>query len=329
MVHLQHTPGRTAVVDGQEYLFFSGYSYLGMQYVPEFIELVKEGTDRYGWLFPSSRISNTQLDLFIEFEHNLAETAGTEDAVCFSSGFMAGRAVMNVLKGEAVSCAPNTHPAICTGDTGYASFTQWKDNIGNASVVCLDSVNPLTAVVNDVSFLQHMSGNITCVIDDSHGAGLLNNGRGISGSLKKNEQTNHILSFSLSKSYGISGGAACCTKFIADKLRTTSQYTASTSISPALAYAFIRGRHLYEQQRRKLYENIAAFDQLTLHRFSAGHQLPIFILPPGYEAEKLKHENILISSFAYPDPSGKRINRVIVNALHTNEDLERLAGALK
>jgi 7-keto-8-aminopelargonate synthetase-like enzyme len=55
------TPGRTALIKGKEYLFFSGYSYLGMQQVPEFAALVKEGIDKYGWLFPSSRISNTRL----------------------------------------------------------------------------------------------------------------------------------------------------------------------------------------------------------------------------------------------------------------------------
>ena len=61
---LNATPGRTAVVNQQEYLFFSGYAYLGMHQVHAFIELIKEGIDTYGPLFPSSRISNTQLRLY-------------------------------------------------------------------------------------------------------------------------------------------------------------------------------------------------------------------------------------------------------------------------
>lgn len=328
MFHLQHTPGRTAIMDGKEYLFFSGYSYLGMQYVAEFIELVKEGIDKYGWLFPSSRISNTQLQLFEEFEEKLAEIAGTEAAVCFSSGFLAGRAVMHVLKDEAHSCAPNTHPAICIEKSSRQSFKVWKDNIGDASIICFDSINPLTAEVNDVSFLQGITRKVTCVIDDSHGAGLLNNGRGVSGSFKSNQYADHIISLSLSKSYGIAGGAACCEKKIADKLRSTSQYTASTSLSPAFAYAFLNAQHLYEQQRRKLIQNITIFDQLTQNRFSPGSHVPIFILPAHLNTEAIENNGILISSFAYPDPAGEKINRVVVNALHTEEDLYRLAEVL-
>ena len=72
MFTLNDTPGRTAIANGKEYLFFSGYSYLGMSHVPEFAELIKEGIDKYGWLFPSSRISNTQLELFTQFEAKLS-----------------------------------------------------------------------------------------------------------------------------------------------------------------------------------------------------------------------------------------------------------------
>src|SRR5947199_10832782 len=81
------TPGRTAIVNGEEYLFFSGYSYLGMQHMPEFIALIKEGIDKYGWLFPSSRISNTQLKLYEECEALLSSVTGAEDTVLVSSVF--------------------------------------------------------------------------------------------------------------------------------------------------------------------------------------------------------------------------------------------------
>jgi len=65
------TPNRIAIINGKEYLFFSGYNYLGMNSVPEFAALVKEGTGKYGWLFPSSRISNTRLKIFEEAEELL------------------------------------------------------------------------------------------------------------------------------------------------------------------------------------------------------------------------------------------------------------------
>src|SRR3954453_15264790 len=91
MLTFNERPGRTAFVNNEEHLFFSGYSYLGMQYVPEFVALLKEGIDKYGWLFPSSRISNTRLKLYEECEVLLSSVTGTEDTVLVSSGFTAGR----------------------------------------------------------------------------------------------------------------------------------------------------------------------------------------------------------------------------------------------
>jgi 7-keto-8-aminopelargonate synthetase-like enzyme len=122
MFNLSNNPGRTAIVNGKEHLFFSGYSYLGMNHVPGFVELVKEGIDKYGFLFPSSRISNTQLDLFNEFEAKLSAITGMEATVCFSSGFLAGRAVADMYQGEDYTCAPQTHPAICLNKQSAAGF---------------------------------------------------------------------------------------------------------------------------------------------------------------------------------------------------------------
>jgi 7-keto-8-aminopelargonate synthetase-like enzyme len=327
MFHLQHTPGRTAIINGKEHLFFSGYSYLGMGHVPEFVELIKEGIDKYGLMFPSSRISNTRLDLFEQFENKLSEITGMEATVCFSSGFLAGRAVIDIFKNEHISCAPQSHPAICLERNQIQGFDEWTQCIGAMSAVLFDSVNPLTAEVTDTSFINSINRQITCIIDDSHGAGLLNNGSGIRSSLPKKGKTYYILTYSLSKAYNIIGGAVSCSKDIAEQLRKSAFYTASTSISPAYAYAFINGQALYDQQREKLRNNIVKFNTLTKNQLKSHPDLPIFILADVNE-KKLEEAGIIISSFAYPDPNGKKINRVVLNALHTEEDLQSLAEAL-
>lgn len=327
MLNLENTPGRTAVIDGKEHLFFSGYSYLGMNHVPGFIELVKEGIDKYGLLFPSSRISNTQLDLFSAFEAKLSEITGMEETVCFSSGFLAGRTVAELFKHEKYSCAPHTHPALYI-DASTGSFVDWKQRANEANILLFDSVNPLTAEVNNVSFLEEISKEVTCVIDDSHGAGLLNEGAGISKSLQNNEHINYIFTYSLSKAYNLVGGAVSCSADVAKLLRTSTYYTASTSISPAFAYAFIKGQELYSKQRQKLQKNIQLFSSVTNNKFRSHPELPIFILPADTDEKKLEEAGFIISSFAYPDPSGEKIKRVVLNALHTEDDLHRLADHL-
>ena len=87
MVTLSQAPGRTTLINGKEHLFFSGYSYLGLGLNKGFTDLVKNGIDLYGVVYPSSRISNTALDLYAKMEEQLAAFTLAEDAAVFSSAF--------------------------------------------------------------------------------------------------------------------------------------------------------------------------------------------------------------------------------------------------
>lgn len=136
-------PGRTAIVNEEEYLFFSGYSYLGMQHVPEFVALVKEGIDKYGWLFPSSRISNTRLKLFEKCEVLLSSIVGTEDTVLVSSGFTAGRMAIAKWRNEIINLQPS-HPAIKSNNNNAVQSSQ--------KTFAVDSIDVLNATVTDFFF---------------------------------------------------------------------------------------------------------------------------------------------------------------------------------
>lgn len=48
MIRLHEQVGRATTLHGQNYLFFSGYSYLGVNLLPAFMELVEEGRRKYG-----------------------------------------------------------------------------------------------------------------------------------------------------------------------------------------------------------------------------------------------------------------------------------------
>ena len=219
---LNSAPGRTALVEGKEHLFFSGYSYLGMSAVDDFIKLIKEGIDRFGLLHPSSRISNTQLQVYEELELKLSTLINQEDTVTFSSGFLAGRAVIDVLSttGFTFYSLPGTHPAIATNSIVLKN--DWQQELlqhltastTSASVLLIDSVNPLTATINDFTFLKNVPTDkkLICVVDDSHGIGLLANGEGISAALPHYPNVEYIISYSLSKAFHINGGAVSCCK---------------------------------------------------------------------------------------------------------------------
>lgn len=340
MFELDNTPGRKCIIKGREFLFFSGYSYLGMNYVKQFRENVKEGMDKYGILFPSSRISNTRLKLYEKFENRLAEITGM-DIVSFSSGYLAGKTIADILSTHKnILVATGTHPAIniATGQrTNSINFNDWKNEVvnlinfsdENEFVLLSDSVDILKARVHHFSFLENIRPfkKIIFLIDDSHGIGILGkNGEGIISQLPQKENIEYIISYSLSKAFNIEGGAVSCSKKWTEKLRQHPNYTGSTAINPALAHAFIKSKKLYAIQREKLKKNIAWLKKhLPHYLLNHDDDIPIFICEEEMAEELFYDNGIIISSFSYPDPTSKKTNRVIINALHTKKDLQRLS----
>ena len=340
MFNLQDTPGRYCKINNKEFLFFSGYSYLGMNHVKEFTDLVKEGIDKYGVLFPSSRISNTRLNLYEKLENSLSKLTGMAESVSFSSGFLAGKTIADILSSyKKILVAPHTHPAIdvkATVTIEANDFTNWSNRVvteinfspEKEFVLISDSVNILKAEINDFSFLENINPlkKIIFLIDDSHGIGILGRkGEGIIAQLPKKENVEYIICYSLSKAFNIEGGAVSCSKYFAEKLRQHPFYTGSTAINPALAMAFIKSKKLYALQRKKLLKNI---DYLKAHLpssiFTNNFHLPVFICSPGNAEEMFYKNGMIISSFGYPDPSSIKINRIIISALHKKKDLKQL-----
>lgn len=344
MFQLKSTPGRTCMIDGKEFLFFSGYSYLGMNHVKKFRKLVKEGIDKYGILFPSSRISNTRLKLYEKFETRLSEITGMEDTVSFSSGYLAGKTISEILSSyKNILIAPGTHPAINTESAKNINsviFNDWKNDVPyliNSSeedefVLVADSVNILTAAIHNFSFIKNIddSKKIIFLIDDSHGIGVLGkNGEGIISDLPKKENIEYIICYSISKAFNIEGGAVSCSKKCAEKLRQHPNYTGSTAINPSLVHAFIKSKKLYAYQRKKLIKNIN-YIKKHLPNYLIKHDslLPVFICENENAEDFFFKKQVIISSFGYPDPSSKKINRVVINALHTQNDLQKLCNIL-
>lgn len=344
MFQFNDTPGRACRVDGKEFLFFSGYAYLGMNHVKKFTGLIKEGIDKYGILFPSSRISNTRLKLYAKFESRLSEITGMEDTVSFSSGYLAGNTISGILSSHKnIFVAPGTHPAInieIPQKTKSSNFNEWKNEITalinssdeNEFILLSDSVDVLKAYVHNFSFIKNIdpSKKIVFLIDDSHGIGILgDHGEGIISQLPKKGNVEYIISYSLSKAFNIEGGAVSCSTKWTNILRQHANYAGSTAISPSLMYAFINSKKLYLSQRDKLLKNITYFkkhlpDNVETHAFD----IPVFICCNENAENSFYKKKAIISSFGYPDPSSPKINRIVINALHTKKDIQKLCSGL-
>ena len=337
-----HTTPTTSVnINGKELLFFSGFAYLGLHAHDVFKEALKEGIDKYGTIFISSRIANVRLSLYDELEHILAISHQQPAAVSFSSGYMASQAAIQYAKDQGeIIYAPNTHPALQTGNPIIPAM-KWRDwadqtieriNTGhNKFVIVADSVNPLTSTINDFSWLTQIKKEVLILIDDSHGIGILGPaGNGIIHTLPQQPHLDYLISASLAKAYSIQGGVITGSGTHINRIKKQPVFTAGTPMMPANAYAFLQSTALHAAQRALLHLQIAHFriitkDIKTIHN---PYLLPIFLLNSP-EEQYLLDNGVVISSFGYPHPDSPPINRIIITAQHTTTQLNLLHELLK
>lgn len=71
-------PSNKILLEGKEYDFYSGTSYLGMNQDEDFKKLLIEGMNRYGMSFGSSRNGNLQLDIYDQAEEKMARWVGAK-----------------------------------------------------------------------------------------------------------------------------------------------------------------------------------------------------------------------------------------------------------
>jgi 8-amino-7-oxononanoate synthase len=341
-----HLPGRTVIAEGKERLYFSGTSYLGINHQPGYRELLQEGIQQYGGNYSSSRASNLQLEIYEEAETFLAQWVGVESVLTFSSGFQAGQALMSILPpGVSYIFAPGSHPAVWQRDqeVWQGDFPSWvlsltsQIAVTNADeiVIVTNSLDPLYAVRYKFNWLSDLptDRHIHVIVDDSHGLGVLGkDGEGIISEIR-NYMPGHVqltIVGSIGKALGVPGGLVAGSESLIQKLKQSPSFTAASPISPAYLYTFLHAQTVYREARKKLKDRVQQFqlavDSMGLFRFF-GHY-PVFYTPYNELADMLA-DTMLLSSFPYPHPDSEPVTRLVLNALHTEEDIFHLIKAIK
>lgn len=346
LVYTNQLPGRTLTANGNEYLFFSGTSYLGISKQKEFRYNLMEGMEFYGTNYSSSRNSNLVLNIYEEAEAYLAAYTGAEAAVTVSSGYLAGQTLIHTLRetGRFIF-APQTHPAMWLNGGGNTchipqmDYESWVKDMLNSIhtssekrlIIISNSLDPLKACNYHFEWITELPEDkeITLVIDDSHGFGITgNNGSGIYASLKHHQGIRLIVVSSFGKAFGIPGGVILGDKKTIDQVKTSPFFGGASPVIPAYLYAFLKSETLFQKARKQLFSNINHFLQhlSKQDQFQFFHHYPVFYTPVEALCNYLLIINkIMISSFRYPTPDDESITRIVINSLHTSGDIELLA----
>ncbi|SNS76011.1 7-keto-8-aminopelargonate synthetase [Belliella buryatensis] len=345
-LYLNQPIGRVIRNEGKDYLYFSGTSYLGMQALEEFRSLVKEEMDHLGLSHGLSRVNNVRLGIYDAFESYFAQMAGSERALAFSSGFLAGYAIISHLEKEAdiIFIAPGTHPAVFPNALAGKSYGKAEDWINaiqyyanqyqNKSILILaNAVDALKPEIHDFSWMSQLpKGNqYTLLIDDSHAFGLV--GEGVFGTyaLWKDLPVRLFVSGSLGKGLGLPAGIVLGNQESMQELSSQVIFRGASPPPPAYLSVFLKAQALYSAQFDKLRSHISLFNELTvgLSFFTSAKGYPVFSFREADLVSYLFAHQFIVSSFPYPRPSDQPIHRVVLSAWHEEADLILLAETIK
>jgi 8-amino-7-oxononanoate synthase len=358
-IAIDHLPSRVLHINGVEYLFFSGTSYLGMGHQPAFRAALLEGIDRYGTVFSASRNNNLQLKVYEEAEDFIANWTGAEAALTVSSGFAAGQLVVQSIDNHRFIYAPSAHPAIWhptyPPQYNFKSYVDFQKKIADIVeqetcpiVIAANAVDHLHLESYDFSWIKNLPTDkpITVLLDDSHGIGVTGTdgtsrenreGEGIFLKIKKlipsESNIQLIVIASLAKAVGLPGGVILADKKMIQRIRQNPLFVGASPIVPAYLFAFLKSQCIYTEARHVLSKNIDQFIQGTEGIPSLNltflPDYPVFFLKNEGIYGALLQEKIFISNFAYPKPDDPPITRIILSALHTEGDVSFLIEKLR
>ena len=314
-----------------------------MPFNDKFKQLVFEGINRYGINFGASRNNNFTLDVFALAEAEAAMRCSADDSIIVSSGYLAAQLVIQHYFGERKFIyAPDTHPALWIGEPSPPKmcFTEWADkavkevNSSNQPVLLItNSLNNLFPEVYEFEWLNKIlpGRKVSLLVDDSHGMGITGkNGEGAYPRIPKSQTFETIVIASMAKASGVDAGIILGSKKIIAELRASPIYAGASPPSPGFLYAYVNAFAIYLDELDKLRANMKFFTTFIegKKRFEYSNDLPVYLINDSNAGNFLSSKGILISSFAYPDPKGRALNRVVLNSMHSKEEMRELAALL-
>ncbi len=344
-LNLEQKIGPTVKVGNKNFLFFSGTSYLGMDEDRHYQAVLLDCIRRYGCHHGLSRVNNSQLKVFGEFEQFFAKNAKAQAVAVMSSGYLSGIAAIQFLHPQSDHCwiAPDTHSAILPSGSkpGFqGSFVEWKNQCLKWSehttsqriLILGNAVDPLSAEVHEYSWVEEIAKkhDVTLLIDDSHAFGVL--GKSVFGTYSGNllPNVNLVISGSLGKGLAMPAGIILGKKEIIEGIKSQPIFTGSSPCSPASLQAFLETQDIYKAQSQKIRDFSGIFNQETRHlsTVSGTSQFPVFILKNPSWSDTLEKMGFITSSFSYPTADSPRISRIVISGFHSLFDLMALVEAL-
>lgn len=351
--------GTTVTLDGREMIMLSSNDYLGLSFHPKVIEAGRAAMLKWGTSTTGARTSNGSRAFHVELEEKLAEFLGREACHVSVAGYLAcmSGVASFAQKGDVILADKNIHSCLWDGiRLSMATVERFSHNSPDdlrdvltavsaeaPKMMVLEGVYSMEGHIARLPELMEIAEEHNCfnVLDDAHGFGVLGRqGRGTADHFGLNDKVD-ILCGSMSKSLASTGGFVAGSTEVIEYLRTHSKQTIfSAAISPsqaACARASLEIMQTEPHHLEQLWANTrkyrAMLKSLGLDTWeSETPAVPIVLgskerVYPFWKA--LMEKGVFtVMSIAPAVPAGKDLIRTAISAMHTDEQLERIAEAM-
>jgi len=355
---LDGAQGAHVTIDGQRVVSFCSNDYLGLAADPALVAAAHAALDSCGVGAGAAHLISGHHRFHHDFEAAFARFVGKPAALLFSTGYLANLGVLPALvgrHGEIFADKLNHASLVDAAQLSGASFTRYRHNdLAQLESQLAKSTARDKVIVSDLVF--SMDGDTAPVdalldlaerfdawlyLDDAHGFGVLNDGRG--GLTERARASDRVIYLAtLGKAAGVSGAAVAAHETVIDwliqKARPYIYTTASPPLLAACLLESLRQIEAGEARRERLCSHIVQLRE-GLAGVKCGalmsSETPIQPLVIGANADAVRlSQNLLKRGLLVPAirtptvPAGTARLRITLSAAHSADDVAQLVEAL-
>ena len=349
-------PGAVVELSGQPVVNFASNDYLGLAGDPRLIEAAVEATQAYGTGSTGSRLLSGHKELHRELEIAIATLKQTEDALVFSSGYLANLGTVSALVGarDLILGDQYNHSSLKKGAilSGATAIDYLHNDINDLRaqltanrsqyrrcLITTDSVFSMDGDLCPLPDLIAIAEEYACMllVDEAHATGIL--GDNGAGCVEHFHCTGKelIQVGTLSKALGSLGGYVAGKAELIDFLRNrAASWIYTTALSPADTAAAIKAIDLVKQEplkRQQLWQNINYLKQQLANVELLPSASPILCINLNTpetalnKAQQLIKAGIFAPAIRPPTVPTSRI-RLSLMATHKQQQLDLLVEHL-